>query len=94
MSTKKPSKQLHISISEDALAAIDSNARICAMNRSEYIRSSALNAPLEVPPIPTEVLSSLCKISTILTKNDKQLGATDTNLLKKEVEQIWQSLNS
>lgn len=86
------SKQLHISISEADLAKIDSNARCAAMNRSEYIRSSALNYPIKVPPIPTEALHFLCRISTILTQNNK-LDIKQTQQLKKEVDSLWQLLN-
>jgi len=89
---KSKSKQLHISISEADLAMIDSLAHRVAMNRSEYVRNSALNYPIEVPPIPTEALSLLCRISTILTQNNK-LDASQTQLLRKEADSLWQLLN-
>ena len=86
------SKQLHISISEADLAKIDSNARYAAMNRSEYIRSSALNCPIDIPPIPTEALRLLCSISTILTQNTK-LDTKQTQQIRTEVDSLWQLLN-
>lgn len=93
MNTKKrKTKQLHISISEEDLAVINSFSKRAAMNRSEYIRSSALNYPIKVPPIPTEALHFLCRISTILTQNNK-LDIKQTQQLKKEVDSLWQLLN-
>lgn len=90
-SKKRKTKQLHISISEENLAAIDSLSKRAAMNRSEYIRNSALNYPIEIPPIPTEALSLLCHISTILNQNNN-LDTKNTRILKEEVSSIWQLL--
>lgn len=94
MHTKQPkSKQLHISISERDLTLIDHKARSAAMTRSEYVRQTALGYPIEIPPIPTEFLHSLCSISSILTQN-KSLDMKNTRLIKQEVDKLWQSLNS
>lgn len=93
MNTKKrKTKQLHISISEEDLAVINSFSKRAAMNRSEYIRNAVLNYPIEIPPIPTEALSLICRISTILTQNN-MLDPSQTRLLKKEVDSLWQLLN-
>lgn len=51
MNTKKrKTKQLHISISEEDLATIDSFSKRAAMSRSEYVRWSALNYNIQIPP--------------------------------------------
>lgn len=94
MNTKKSkSKQLHISITEEDRAQIDSKAQRAGMNRSEYVRHTALNHQIEIPPVPTEVLNSLCNISTLLNKTGK-LDPKSTTQIKKEVDSIWQLLNS
>lgn len=93
MNTKKSkSKQLHIAISPESLNIIDSKARAAAMKRSEYIRQTALNCPIEVPPIPTDFLTALCRMSNILTQNHN-LDTKNARLLREEVEHLWQSLN-
>ena len=94
MKTKqKKSGQLHISISPEALEIVDSKARAAAMSRSEYIRQTALGYSIKVPPVPTEFLNSICTISNLLT-NNKSLDIITTQMLRKEVDNIWQSLNS
>lgn len=94
MNTKKSkSKQLHISITEEDRAQIDSKAQRASMNRSEYVRHTALNHQIEIPPVPTEVLNSLCNISTLLNQIGK-LDFKSTTPIKKEVDSIWQLLNS
>lgn len=93
MNTKqKKTKQLHISISPADLDTIDSKARAAAMSRSDYIRYTALGYPIEIPPIPTDFLNSLCRMSTILTQN-KKLDIKNTQLFRKEVDYLWQSSN-
>lgn len=94
MNTKKSkSKQLHISITEEDRAQIDSKAQRAGMNRSEYVRHTALNHQIEIPPVLTEVLNSLCNISTLLNKTGT-LDPKSTTQIKKEVDSIWQLLNS
>lgn len=92
MNTKKrKTKQLHISISEEDLATIDSLSKRAAMSRSEYVRWSALNYNIQIPPVPSEILTSVCKISTILNQNN-HLDIKNTQILKEEVDSIWRSL--
>ena len=92
MNTKnRKTKQLHISISEEDLAVINSFSKRTAMNRSEYIRNAVLNYPFEIPPIPTEALALICRVSTTLTQNNK-LDPSQTKQLKKEVDSLWRLL--